>query len=309
MIADIAQPRRKLSIKQREAITGYLFILPAILGFILWYVGPMLYSLFISFHKWDALTPPPGEWIGLGNYRRMLDDDLFTQSLKVTFRYVAFSVPLLQISAFAVAMLLNLNVRGQAVFRTIYYLPTIAPIVASTVLWMWIFNSDFGLLNDLMRELGFKKVLWLQQPEWAIWVIILLSTWGFGATMVVYLAGLQNVPQELYEAAALDGARFRHRLWDITIPMMSPVILFNTLLGIVFAFQTFVPFFLLGNRVGSPANSTLVYSLHMFRSGFINFRMGYAAALGWVLFVIVVVISLIVFRLAKGRVYYESEGQ
>jgi multiple sugar transport system permease protein len=307
MIAVSAQHRRRLSIKQREAITGYLFILPALLGFVLWYVGPMIYSLWISFHEWDLLSPM--EWAGLDNYRRMTDDPLFTQSLKVTLKYVVFSVPLVQVASFAIALLLNLNVRGQAVFRTIYYMPTIAPIVASTVLWMWIFNSDFGLLNDLLRELGFKKVLWLQDPQWTIWVIILLSVWSFGTTMVVYLAGLQGVPQELYEAAALDGARFWHRLFDVTIPMMSSVILFNTLLGILFAFQNFVPFFLLGNRVGSPANSTLILSLYLFRQGFINFRMGYAAALAWVLFLIVAILSLLVFRLAKGRVYYESEGQ
>jgi multiple sugar transport system permease protein len=306
MIA-VSAPRRRLSIKQREAITGYLFILPALLGFVLWYVGPMLYSFWMSLHTWDLLSPP--EWNGLGNYRRMTEDPLFTQSLKVTFKYLVFSVPLVQIASFAIAMLLNLNVRGQAVFRTIFYLPTIAPIVASTVLWMWIFNSDFGLLNDLMRELGFRKVLWLQEPRLAIWVIILLSMWSFGTSMVIYLAGLQGVPQELYEAAALDGARFHHRLFDVTIPMMSPIILFNTLLGIVFAFQNFVPFFLLGNRVGSPANSTLILSLYLFRQGFINFRMGYAAALAWVLFLIVVILSLLVFWLARGRVYYESEGQ
>ncbi|MFL5758675.1 MAG: carbohydrate ABC transporter permease [Thermomicrobiales bacterium] len=307
MIATRAQPRRRVSLQHREAITGYLFILPALLGFVLWYVGPMLYSFWISLHEWDLLSPP--EWAGLGNYRRMWNDPLFTQSLKVTFKFVVISVPLVQIVGFAIAMLLNMKVRGQAVFRTIYYLPTIAPLVAGSVLWMWIFNSDFGLLNDLLRQLGFKKILWLQEPRWALWVIILFSVWGFGSTMVVYLAGLQGVPQELYEAAALDGARFRHRLFDVTIPMMSPVILFNTLLGIVFAFQRFTEFYLLSNRVGSPHNSTLVYSLFLFRQAFISYRMGYAAALAWVLFIIVLVISLIGFRLARGWVYYEVEGQ
>jgi ABC-type sugar transport system permease subunit len=160
-----------------------------------------------------------------------------------------------------------------------------------------------------LRQLGFKKVLWLQEPRWALWVIILYSVWGFGATMVVYLAGLQGVPQELYDAAALDGARFWRRLFDVTIPMTSPVILFNTLLGVVFAFQAFTQFFLLSNRVGSPHNSTLIYSLFLFRQAFISFRMGYAAALGWVLFIIVLIISLIGFGLSRRWVYYEVEGQ
>jgi ABC-type sugar transport system permease subunit len=307
MVAVSANPRRRLSIRQREAITGYLFILPALLGFVLWYAGPMLYSAWISFHEWDLLSPP--KWAGLSNYHRMANDPLFAQSLKVTFKYVFVSVPLIQITGFAIAMLLNMKVRGQAVFRTIYYLPTIAPLVAGSVIWMWIFNSDFGLLNDVLRQLGFKKVLWFQEPRWALWVIILFSVWGFGATMVIYLAGLQGVPQELYDAAALDGARFWHRLFDVTIPMTSPVILFNTLLGTVFAFQNFVPFYLLSNRVGSPHNSTLVYSLFLFRQAFISYRMGYAAALAWVLFLIVLIISLVGFRLARRWVYYEVEGQ
>jgi multiple sugar transport system permease protein len=306
MVAQVAQPKAtRFSLKRREALTGYLFVLPAILGFLLWYIGPMIYTVWISFHEWDLLSPP--EWIGLDNYRRMWDDALFWKSLRVTAYYVLVSVPLIQIAAFAIAMLLNLRVRGQAIFRTIFYLPTIAPVVASSFLWLWMFNSEFGLVNDLLRTLGFKKVLWLQQPETAMPVLILLSVWGFGTTMVVYIAGLQGVPQELYEAAALDGARFWHRLKDVTIPMMSPVILFNTVLGIVFAFQAFAQPLLITD--GGPQNSTLLYPLLLYRQAFDNFRMGYAAALAWVLFLIVLVITVIVFRTIGRRVYYEEEGR
>jgi multiple sugar transport system permease protein len=214
---------------------------------------------------------------------------------------------LVQIAAFAIAMLLNLRVRGQAVFRTIYYLPTIAPVVATSFLWLWMFNSEFGLINNLLRTLGFNKVLWLQQTETALPVLMALSVWGFGTAMVVYIAGLQGVPQELYEAAALDGARFWRRLKDVTIPMMSPVILFNTVFGIVFAFQAFAQPLLITD--GGPQNSTLLFPLLLYRQAFIFFRMGYAAALAWVLFLLVLVITLIVFRTAGRRVYYEESGQ
>ncbi|MGH2533010.1 MAG: carbohydrate ABC transporter permease [Thermomicrobiales bacterium] len=306
MLNQMVQPRRapRLSLKRREAVSGYLFILPAVLGFVLWFAGPMAYSAWISMTEWDMLSPPRG--VGLGNYRAMLDDDLFWTSLRVTFYYVAVSVPLIQLLSFAIALLLNVKVRGLAVFRTIYYLPTIAPVIASSLLWAWIFNSEFGLLNSVITRVGLPKVLWLQDTRWALPTLILLAAWGFGGTMVIYLAGLQGIPQTLYEAAAIDGARAWHRLIHITVPMMGPVIFFNSLLGVIFALQTFTQGFIITN--GGPQNSTLFYALYLYRQAFTNFRMGYAAALAWVLFAIVLVLSLIVFRTAGRRVYYEDEG-
>lgn len=307
MIGEFALPRRgprtRLSLARREALAGYLFVFPAVLGFVLWYAGPMAYSGWISLTEWDILTP--ARYTGLDNYRRMVDDDLFWKSLRVTFLYVAVSVPLVQVAGFAIALLLNLEVRGQAVFRTIYYLPTIAPLVATSVLWTWIFNSEFGLLNSLLRQLGLPRILWLQDPDWAMPTLILLSVWGFGSTMVIYLAGLQGVPRSLYEAAAIDGARAWQRLINITLPMMSPVILFNTLLGVIFALQTFTQGLVVTD--GGPNNATLFYALNLYRQAFVNFRMGYAAALAWVLFAIIIVVSLVAFRTFGRRVYYEVE--
>ena len=302
----LALPRRgpRLSLARREALAGYLFILPAVLGFMIWYAGPMAYSAWISLTDWPLLKEP--RYIGLDNYQRMLNDPLFEKSLRVTFTFVVISVPLVQVTAFAIALLLNVEVRGQAIFRTIYYLPTIAPLIASSILWQWIFNSEFGLLNSLLRQLGLPKVLWLQDSDWAIRVLILLSVWNFGSTMVIYLAGLQGVPRSLHEAAMIDGARAWRRLINITIPMMSPVILFNTLLGTIFALQTFTQGLVITN--GGPNNSTLFYALNLYRQAFINFRMGYAAALAWVLFAIILVVSIIAFRTVGRRVYYESEG-
>lgn len=294
------------SLRRREAINGFLFVLPAVLGFLLFTAGPMAYAAWVSLTKWDMLSP--ARFVGLSNYREILTNDpLFRQSLKVTFTYAIFSVPLVQIFSFAIALLLNVRVRGLAIFRTIFYLPSIAPIVASAVLWVWLFNSEFGLLNSLLRRIGLPKVLWLQEPRWAMATLIALALWGFGGTMIIYLAGLQGIPAQYYEAAEIDGARTWHKLVHITIPMMSPVIFFNTLLGMIFSLQTFTQGLIITN--GGPQNATLFYSLYLYRRAFTDFKMGYAAALAWVLFLIVLVLSLIIFRFFGRRVYYEGEGR
>ncbi len=194
---------------RREAITGYLFTAPAVLGFLIWIAGPMLFSAWLSLTEWDLLSPP--EFVGFKNYVTMFQDPLFWQALRVTFYFTLVSVPLFQVSALAVALLMNVNVRGISVFRTIYFLPSIVPLVANAMLWAWILNSDFGLLNAVLRFLGLPKVLWLQDPRWAMPALITMSLWGIGGAMLIYLAGLQGVPQQLYEAAELDGANFWHR--------------------------------------------------------------------------------------------------
>jgi multiple sugar transport system permease protein len=294
----------RLSVKTREAINGYLFALPLIVGFLIFTAGPMAYTFFISTTDWDLLSTRKS--VGLDNYRDILHDDLFWQSLKVTFTFAVFSVPLTQLFAFAIALLLNVRVRGLAIFRTIFYLPTIAPIVASSVLWTWLFNSEFGLVNAGLRKLGFSKILWLQDPDWAMPVLILLALWGFGWTMIVYLAGLQGIPTQLYEAAEIDGARSWHKLKDITVPMMSPVIFFNSLLGMIFALQTFTQSQIITN--GGPQNATLFTSLYIYRRAFTDFKMGYAAALAWVLFLIVLVLSIAIFLGFGRKIYYEDDG-
>jgi multiple sugar transport system permease protein len=292
-------------LKRREALTGYLFIAPAVLGFLIWIAGPMLFSAWISLTEWDLLRPP--EFVGLGNYQLMLKDALFWQSLRVTFYFTLVSVPLFQAVAFAVALLMNVNVRGISVFRTIYYLPSIVPLVANALLWAWVFNSDFGLLNAGLRAIGLPKVLWLQDPAWTMPALIVMSVWGVGGAMLIYLAGLQGVPQQLYEAAEIDGATYWHRFIHVTIPMMSPVIFFNLLLGLIGALQTFTQAYIITN--GGPQNATLFYALHIYRSAFRDFKMGYASALAWVLFAIVLLLSVLVFRYLGRQVYYEDDGR
>lgn len=296
---------RRSSMAVREAIYGYLFIAPAVLGFLIWIAGPMLYSAWISMTEWDLLSAP--QFVGLRNYQMMLKDPLFWQSLKVSFYFTLVSVPLFQIVAFAVALLMNVNIRAIAIFRTIYYIPSIMPVVANALLWAWVFNSDFGLLNAGLRAIGLPKVLWLQNPTWSMPALITMSLWGLGGAMLIYLAGLQGVPQQLYEAAEIDGANYWHRFRHITIPMMSPVIFFNLIMGLIGALQTFTQGYIITN--GGPQNSTLFYALYIYRRAFTDFKMGYAAALAWVLFAIVLLLSILVFRYLGSQVYYADEGR
>ncbi len=296
---------RHSPLARREAIYGYLFVAPAVLGFLLWIAGPMLFSAWVSLTQWDMFSAP--RFVGLANYQAMLQDPLFWQSLGVTFYFTLVSVPLFQVVAFATALLMNVNVRGIALFRTIYYLPSIVPLVANSMLWAWIFNSDFGLLNAALRAVGLPKVLWLQDPTWAMPALITMSLWSLGGAMLIYLAGLQGVPQALYEAAELDGANYWHRLRHVTIPMLSPVIFFNLLMGLIGALQTFTQGYIITG--GGPQNATLFYALYLYRRAFTDFRMGYASALAWVLFAIVLVLSIFVFRYLGPQVYYEDEGR
>jgi ABC-type sugar transport systems, permease components len=303
----IAQRQRaahssRLSMRTRSTITGYLFIMPIVLGFLIWVAGPMLIAIGLSFTSWDMLRKP--EFVGFQNYAQMFKDELFWKSLQATFYFTLVSVPLSLIISFAVAMLMNVQVRGIAFFRMLYYIPSIVPSVANAVLWVWVFNSEFGLLNAGLSWLGLPKVLWLQDPRWAMPALILMSLWAVGGSMVIYLAGLQGIPQHLYEAAEIDGAGYWSRFFNVTIPMMSPVIFFNLVMGLIGALQTFTQGYLMTK--GGPQNSTLFYGLHIYQSAFRDFKMGYAAALSWVLFTIVLLLSLFVFRSLGSKVYYEE---
>jgi multiple sugar transport system permease protein len=234
----------------------------------------------------------------------MLNDSLFWKSLWVTFVYTTFHVPLTLIIAFAAAMLLNSKVRGIAIFRTLFYLPSIVPAVASAVLWVWIFNSEFGLINMVLRVVGLKKVLWLQDPNIALGALVLMSLWNMGGVMIIFLAGLNGIPESLYEAAKIDGAGAWASFRRITIPLMTPVIFFNLILQIINSFQVFTAGYLV--TAGGPNYATNFYVLYLFNNAFTYFDMGYASALAWVLFFIVLALSLVVFRSGNRWVYYED---
>jgi len=288
----------------RHNVVGYIFIAPFVLGFLFWFLIPALASLWLVFQKWNMIDPP--EFIGLGNFGKLLTDRLFWQALKVTTVYSAIAVPLGMVLAFLLAMLMNSKVRGITVFRTIYYLPSIVPAVSNAVLWAWILNSDFGLLNALLRVFGVRRILWLQDPDWALPALVLMSLWGLGGGMVIYLAGLQGIPNEFYEAAEIDGAGAWSKLWHVTLPLMSPVIFFNLVMSIIGTFQIFTAGYLITN--GGPQNATLFYVLYLWRNAFLYLNMGYAAALAWVLFAIIIGLTALVFKGIGSRVYYEEAG-
>jgi len=288
----------------RRNVTGYIFIAPFILGVLLWFLIPALTSVWLAFQDWNMIAPP--EFVALDNFKRIVSDKLFWQALKVTTLYTAISVPLSMVLAFSLALLMNTKVRGITVFRTLYYLPSIIPAVANAILWAWFLNSDFGLLNALLHAIGLSKVLWLQKPAWALPALILMSLWSLGGGMVIFLAGLQGIPNEFYEAAEIDGAGPWAKLWHVTIPVMSPVIFFNLIMGIIGTFQVFTAAYLITN--GGPQNATLFYVLYLWRNAFQYLDMGYAAVLAWVLFFMIMGLTVLVFRGIGSRIYYEKAG-
>jgi multiple sugar transport system permease protein len=278
--------------------------MPFILGFLLWFLLPALTAVWLSFQDWNMIRDPV--FVGLDNFREVFRDKLFFQSLKATAYYSFGSVPVSLVLAFLIAMLLNNKLRGISIFRTIYFLPSIVPAVANAVLWNFVFNSEFGLVNALLRAVGLHKILWFQDPTWAMPALILMSIWGLGYAVVIYLAGLQGIPVELYEAAAIDGAGGWAKLLNVTIPLISPVIFFNLILGIIGSFQVFAAGFLITN--GGPQNSTLFYVLYTYRTGIQYFDMGYAAVLAWILFFIILGLTLLIFKYVGRLVYYEDVG-
>jgi len=311
MAAVVAAPQKRRRSwtdrwKKRETWLFYLCISPWLLGFLIWTAGPMLYSLYLSFTSWDLFTAP--RWVGLDNYKDIFTSNAdFWQSMKVTLLYTFVSVPLTMICSLGLALLLNSAVRGIAFFRTIFYLPAVLPAIAVAVLWTWVFNPEFGILNLLLGLIGIQGPKWLADPNWALAALILMSLWSLGGGMVIYLAGLKGIPTSLYEAAELDGANKRQQLFNITIPQLTPTIYFNLILNIIGAFQVFTQAYAMTS--GGPQKSTLFYMYLLYDQAFIKFRMGYASALAWILFIIIMVLTLFVIKSSSLWVYYEGDNK
>lgn len=292
---------------QREGLAFYLFIAPWLIGFTTMTLGPMLVSIWYSLTEYNMLMPP--FYVGVENYVRLFTDDpLFWKSLYNTVYYVVFSVPLGLLAGIALAMLLNQKIKAMPLFRTIFYLPSIVPMVASSFLWVWIFNPRFGLLNRLLGLIGLPdNILWLHSETWSKPALILMGLWGVGGSMIVFLAGLQGIPEQLYEAAQLDGATSWGQFWFITLPLLTPTIFFNLIMGLIGAFQVFAQVFVMTGGQGGPLNSTLFYMLYLYRQAFEFFNMGYASAMAWILFAITIVLTLIQLRLSNRWVYYQGD--
>lgn len=260
-------------------------------------------AFYNSFTDYTILTPPV--WIGLENYQELMKDDLFWKSLSNTFYYALIAVPLTTIVAISLAMLLNLKVRGQAFYRTIFFLPALVPAVPMAILWLWLFNGDSGIFNALLTQVGLPTPNWLGDPAIAKNVLIIMSMWTVGHAMVIYLAGLQQVPIHLYEAADLDGASPWKKTRNVTLPMLSPVIMFNVLMSIIGSFQVFTQAYIMFPG-GAPERSTYFYSVYIYDTAFSHNKMGYASAMGWIMFLIIFVLTMIAKNFMDKSVHYES---
>jgi multiple sugar transport system permease protein len=301
--AEDRRARRKAAGRDNKA--GYLFLLPWLVGLFVITIGPLIASLYLSFTEYSLIESPI--WTGLDNYVRMIDDARLHNALQVTFTYVIVSVPLQLGVALAIAILLDKGMRGLAFYRSVFYLPSmLGASVAIALLWRQIFGTD-GLVNQILRLFGFQATTgWISDPRYALWTIVLLHVWTFGSPMVIFLAGLRQIPSMYHEAASMDGAGRWHRFRHITLPLLSPIIFFNLVLQVINAFQSFTQAFVVSNGTGGPSDSTMFYSLYLYQRGFGEFEMGYAAAMAWLLVVIVGALTAINFWASKYWVFYDD---
>jgi len=315
---DVASTKRSVGRKgwsrmeRRNFWLGFVFASPWIIGFLIFTLYPFFSSLYYSMTEYDLFNPP--RWVGLDNYRKMVTDDNFYKSISNTLFMALVSVPITLASSLFIALMLNFKVRGINYYRTIFYLPAVLPAVASALLWTWMLNPDFGLVNLFLRSVGLPDPAWLLDPRFTKPSLILMGLWGSGAGSLIFLAALQGIPQQYYEAAQVDGANGWHRFWRITIPALSPIILFQLIMGLISAFQIFTESYILaggkvtgGNSLGGPGQSLLFYAVNLYQEAFMHLKMGYASALAWVLFIIVMAITLLLLKTSKRWVYYGGE--
>lgn len=303
---DGGRARRGVATRKEER-AAFLFASPWLIGVVLFLIGPIIASLVLSFTNWNLLTPAKA--VGLENYREMIDNENFWRAIKVTAFYMVLAVPLFLVAGLALALLLNMRVKGMYLFRTILFLPSVLSGVAVAALWSSLLNPDVGVVNQMLRAIGIDDPpRWLQSPTWAVPAVVLMGLWGVGGGAIIYLAGLQNIPPVLYQAAKIDGSgpwqTFRH----ITLPLLTPTLLFTLLIGLIEAFQVFDTAYVLGGSRGGTRGSLLFYVLNLWNEGFRNGRFGYASALAWVLIVAAAVVITVIFRTSSRWVYYESEG-
>ncbi len=310
MAAAEAQQSRHVALLRRrgarEAALGVLFTLPWLIRLLVLHIYPMLAAFFYSFTRYTIASPPT--WIGLDNYHKLFfRDKLPMQALYNSAYYSVGAVPLGLILALFLAVLLNQKIRGLSFFRSVFFIPSVVPAVASAVLWLWLLNPRVGLINYMLSLVGLPRIPWLSSATWIKPAFILMSLWGIGWTTVIFVAGLQDVPAHLYEAAEIDGAGVWGKFWNVTMPMLSPTIFFNLVMGIIGSLQIFGPaFIILRGPVGGPQNSALFYVLYLFQRGFRDFEMGYASALAVVIFLVILALTMLVFKSSSLWVYYES---
>lgn len=296
---------RSMSPKRRQEIVGgFLFISPWLIGFLLFIAIPVVMSLYASFTRWNIVGDP--RWVGSRNYARIFTvDKNFVQALKVTLRYSVVYLPVTTVLGLATALALNAKVKGVGLFRSFFYMPYMAPQIAATLVWMWMLNPRYGLINTMLGWIGIQGPNWLHDPKTAIYGLMLIGFWGVGGSAVIYLAGLQNIPQHLYDAAEVDGANAWHRLRHVTLPMLSPTIFYVFVMELIGVFQTFTAAFVATE--GGPLKSTLFYMLYIYQKAWVSLRMGYASALAWILTLIILLITMLILKSSPLWVHYEAE--
>lgn len=293
---------RSTNQRGKNNLVGYLFISPWLVGFFVFTAWPFVQSIYLSFTRYNIVTP--AKWVGGANYQMLLtQDELFWKSAWVTLRYAAISVPVAIVIGVVLALLLNADVKGIAVFRTVFFLPSIVPVVATSVLFIWLLNPNIGLINRMLALIGVDGPAWLNTSPWAFYSLVMMALWGVGGSMVIYLAGLKDIPSYLYEAATIDGANAFKKMRHITLPMLTPVIFFNLVMGIIGAFQTFTQAFVM-TPGGGPQDSTYFYSLYLYNRAWKYLDMGYASAMAWMLFLVIVILTALVFRTQRKWVHY-----
>jgi len=297
---------RRSKLARREALEGYLFLLPWIVGFLAFTLGPLIAALLLGFTSWNGFNPT--QWIGLDNYISIFTSDpVFWQSLRVTVVFAVLYLPLSLVLGFGMALIMNQNLPGITFFRTAYYLPYVVSGVAVAVMWGFVFHREYGVLNWLLGLVGLDRISWLASETWALPSLVIVELWRVGGSVVIYLAGLQGIPTELYDSVKVDGANWWHRLWGVTIPMVSPTIFFNLIIGLIGTFQVFTQAYVMTQ--GGPNYATYFYALNIYNTAFQDLRLGYASALAWILFVIIMILTLITFWGSRRWVYYAGERE
>jgi multiple sugar transport system permease protein len=300
---------RTMSSNQRkEAIAGLLFVSPWLIGFLLFYAIPTLVSFGMSFTRWNIVGQPV--WVGLSNYIQIFTQDKpFWNSVTVTLRFSLLYIPIMMVASLMMAMALNSQVKGVGIFRTLFYLPSIAPSIAASMVFIWVLQPTYGLLNVVLNAVGIPGPNWIKDPNFSIWAIMMICLWRMGASAIIYLAGLQNISPHLYDAAAVDGANGWQKFWNVTLPMLTPILFFQVVVELIGVFQTFTPAFILSqaNSFTAPTKELYFYMLYVYVKGWQNMQMGYASALSWILTVFILIITILVFRSSPYWVYYESE--
>lgn len=296
---------KKTRLERKMTVYGFIFTAPWILGLLLFHAYPLVMSIYYSFTSYSILDA--GKWVGLENYQTLFKDPVFWVSIYNTLFFTAFFVPVSMIFSIGLALILNVKIRGQGIYRTLFFIPSLVPPIATTIIWLWLLNPQFGLVNHWLGQVGISGPAWLGSEHWSKPSLILMSLWGVGQSIVIYLAGLQDIPQDYYDAAEVDGASLSKRLRHITLPLLTPVIFFNLIMGTIGALQNFVLPYTLTNGQGTPANSMMFYVMYLYTNGFGYLKMGYASAMAWILFLIVVILTALIFVSQKRWVYYQGK--